>query len=113
MPLPQVIAEALASAGAFRPAAGPAVAAGAGELAPLSKREVAVAALIARGLTNRRIAGELAIGEGTVANHVERILRKLGLSSRAQIAVWAVERDVRHSLDYFAEEVTAWARSRL
>ncbi|MCL4367705.1 MAG: helix-turn-helix transcriptional regulator, partial [Actinobacteria bacterium] len=94
MPLPQVIAEALASAGAFRPAAGPAVAAGAGELAPLSKREVAVAALIARGLTNRRIAGELAIGEGTVANHVERILRKLGLSSRARIAVWAVERQL-------------------
>lgn len=94
MPLPQVIAEALASAGASRPAAGPAVAAGAGELAPLSKREVAVAALIARGLTNRRIAGELAIGEGTVANHVERILRKLGLSSRAQIAVWAVERQL-------------------
>ncbi len=28
-------------------------------------------------------------------------------------AVWAVERDVRHSLDYFAEEVAAWARSRL
>ena len=27
-------------------------------------------------------------------------------------AVWAVERDVRHSLDYFAEEVAAWARSR-
>ncbi|HEX9016787.1 MAG TPA: LuxR C-terminal-related transcriptional regulator, partial [Chloroflexota bacterium] len=60
-------------------------------LAPLTRRENRVAALVASGLTNRRIARELEIGEGTVANHVERILRKLGLTSRSQIAAWVIE----------------------
>jgi len=46
--------------------------------------------LIARGLTNREIAQALAISERTAGNHVQLILNKLGVSSRAQIAVWAV-----------------------
>jgi non-specific serine/threonine protein kinase len=50
-----------------------------------------VAALIARGLTNRQIAEHLVITEGTAANHVVHILNKLGYSSRAQVAVWAAE----------------------
>jgi len=49
-----------------------------------------VATLIARGLTNREIAQALAISERTAGNHVQHILNKLGVSSRAQIAVWAV-----------------------
>jgi DNA-binding NarL/FixJ family response regulator len=48
--------------------------------------------MIARGLTNQGIADELVLTPGTVANHVEHILTKLGFRSRAQIAVWAVER---------------------
>jgi DNA-binding CsgD family transcriptional regulator len=55
----------------------------------LSRREREVAMLIARGMTNGRIATELIIGQGTVATHVSHILAKLGLASRAQIAVWA------------------------
>jgi DNA-binding NarL/FixJ family response regulator len=51
----------------------------------LTPREQEVALLVARGLTNRRIALELSISEHTAANHVRRILRKLGLRSRAQI----------------------------
>jgi DNA-binding NarL/FixJ family response regulator len=52
----------------------------------LTTREQEVALLVARGLTNRRIAQELSISEHTVANHVRKILKKLGLRSRAQIS---------------------------
>ncbi len=58
---------------------------------PLTPREGQVAALIARGYTNRQIAAELVITEGTAANHVVHILNKLGVGSRAQVAVWAAE----------------------
>jgi DNA-binding CsgD family transcriptional regulator len=58
----------------------------------LTRREEDIAALVARGLTNRQIALELSISEHTVANHVARILRKLGLDSRSQITSWVIER---------------------
>jgi serine/threonine-protein kinase PknK len=58
----------------------------------LTAREREVALLVGRGLTNRQIAKELSISERTAANHVGRILNKLGLHSRAQIAVWATAR---------------------
>ncbi|MEU1180084.1 LuxR C-terminal-related transcriptional regulator [Streptomyces sp. NPDC005820] len=54
----------------------------------LTRREEEVAALVARGMTNRRIAAELVLSPRTVDNHVNRILTKLGFSSRAQIAAW-------------------------
>ncbi len=57
----------------------------------LSRREREVALLIARGLSNRRIAGELAISERTVTTHVDHILSKLGATSRARVAAWVVE----------------------
>jgi non-specific serine/threonine protein kinase len=60
----------------------------------LSPRETEVAGLIAQGLSNREIAAGLVISEKTAANHVEHIMAKLNLRSRAQIAVWAV----RHGL---------------
>lgn len=52
----------------------------------LTRREQEIADLIARGFTNRRIAEELFISERTVATHVSRILKKLGLRSREQVA---------------------------
>ena len=52
----------------------------------LTAREQEVALLVGRGLTNRRIAQELSISEHTVANHVRKILKKLGLRSRAQVS---------------------------
>jgi non-specific serine/threonine protein kinase len=57
----------------------------------LTRREREVAALVARGLTNRQIASELHLSERTIGNRVTKILRKLGFASRAQIAVWATE----------------------
>lgn len=58
----------------------------------LTAREREVAALIGRGMSNRAIAGELSLGERTVASHVTNILGKLGFDSRASVAVWAVEK---------------------
>jgi pimeloyl-ACP methyl ester carboxylesterase/DNA-binding CsgD family transcriptional regulator len=55
---------------------------------PLTPRELEVATLVARGLTNRQIADALVIAPRTADNHVGHILDKLGLTSRAQIAAW-------------------------
>ncbi len=55
----------------------------------LTSREQDVAILIARGLTNRQIAERLVITERTAETHVQHILNKLGINSRAQIAAWA------------------------
>jgi DNA-binding CsgD family transcriptional regulator len=57
----------------------------------LTVREQEVALLAARGLTNRQVSTQLGISERTAGNHVARILRKLELRSRAQIAGWANE----------------------
>lgn len=62
---------------------------------PLSAREWEVAILVAAGLTNRAIAKALTVTEGTTANHVRRILRRLGLESRTQIALWVVRNPSR------------------
>jgi DNA-binding NarL/FixJ family response regulator len=59
---------------------------------PLSEREQEVAALLAQGCSNREVAKALIIAEATAVRHVANILNKLGLKSRAQVAVWAVER---------------------
>ena len=59
--------------------------------APLTARQVEVAALVAEGLTNRQIAERLVIAEGTARIHLEHIFRRLGVTSRAQLAAWAVE----------------------
>jgi predicted ATPase/DNA-binding CsgD family transcriptional regulator len=60
--------------------------------APLSARELEVAALIAQGLTNQEIADRLIIGRRTAETHAAHILGKLGLASRPQIAAWFIER---------------------
>ena len=51
----------------------------------LTAREQEITVLVGRGLTNRQIARELSISEHTVANHVRKVLKKLGVRSRAQI----------------------------
>jgi len=63
----------------------------------LTPREQEVAALVARGLMNREIASQLTVTERTAETHVQNILNKLGLSSRAQIAAWAVEHGLHPS----------------
>lgn len=58
-------------------------------LAALSPREQQILREIAQGASNKEIARTLAIAETTVKIHVQHILRKLELSSRVQVAVWA------------------------
>jgi ATP/maltotriose-dependent transcriptional regulator MalT len=58
----------------------------------LTERERAVAALIARGKSNREIADALFVAPRTIETHVHSILSKLGFTSRTQIAVWAAEK---------------------
>ena len=55
----------------------------------LTRRESQVAALVARGLTNREIAGQLYLSVRTVEVHVNRILTKLGFRNRTELAAWA------------------------
>jgi DNA-binding NarL/FixJ family response regulator len=63
----------------------------AGRLSELTPREVDVMRLVARGMTNAEIAGQLFLGEGTIKTHVTSILSKLGLRNRTQIVVAAYE----------------------
>jgi DNA-binding CsgD family transcriptional regulator len=54
----------------------------------LTRRELEVAGLVAKGLSNREIAAALVVSRRTVDGHVEHILAKLGFTSRAQVAAW-------------------------
>ena len=58
-------------------------------LAELTPREKEVLQLIATGASNREIAQQLYISEGTVKNHVTNILNRLNLRDRTQAAIWA------------------------
>jgi DNA-binding NarL/FixJ family response regulator len=60
----------------------------------LTEREVEVLRLIATGATNREIAAELVISEGTVKNHISNILSRLNLRDRTQAALYAREQDL-------------------
>lgn len=59
---------------------------------PLTQRESEVLRQLALGLTNKEIAQALHISYETVKEHVQHILRKLGVSDRTQAAVWAVRK---------------------
>jgi len=59
--------------------------------AGLTLRENEILKLVAKGMSNKLIARELGIVEGTVKIHVKHILRKLSLRSRVEAAIWAIE----------------------
>jgi non-specific serine/threonine protein kinase len=60
----------------------------------LTRREREVAALVAEGLHNTEIAERLRISPNTVEVHMSNILRKLSMTSRTQLAAWAVEQNL-------------------
>jgi two-component system nitrate/nitrite response regulator NarL len=62
------------------------------EEAGLTDQEGRILDLIAQGMSNKLIARELNIADGTVKVHVKHLLRKLNLRSRVEAAVWAVEK---------------------
>lgn len=57
----------------------------------LTKRELEVLKLIARGMYNKEIADELVISEKTVKNHISNIFRKIDVSDRTQAAIYAIK----------------------
>jgi DNA-binding NarL/FixJ family response regulator len=57
----------------------------------LTRREAEVAHLVAEGLTDREIAERLVLAQRTAEGHVQRALRKLGFTSRSQLAGWVAE----------------------
>jgi non-specific serine/threonine protein kinase len=59
-----------------------------GDEVRLTRRESEIAALVAEGLTNREIAERLVVAQRTAEGHVARILRKLNVTSREQVAAW-------------------------
>ena len=61
---------------------------------PLSTREIEVLRLVARGGTNKEVAGELVVSEHTVARHLSNIYTKLGVGSRSAATAWAHERSL-------------------
>ena len=61
------------------------------DFASLTPRERDILRHIAQGLSNKMVARRLDISEGTVKVHVKHLLKKLGLRSRVEAAVWAVQ----------------------
>lgn len=64
-------------------------------LIPLSSKEMVVLRCLAKGYANKEISRSVGITEATTKVHVKAIMRKLGVTNRTQIAVWAV----RHGFD--------------
>jgi DNA-binding NarL/FixJ family response regulator len=60
----------------------------------LSKREIDVLRLMVNGATNRDIAKDLKISYETIKEHVQHVLRKIGVTDRTQAAVWAVRNNI-------------------
>ena len=64
------------------------------ELDSLSTREQEVMRLIARGYTYKEVGAELFISVKTVETHVSNVLRKLQLSNRNELTLWAADRHI-------------------
>jgi len=60
----------------------------------LTEREIDICRLIAEGKNNQEIAGELYLSEGTVKNHITKILIKLDLRDRTQLAVFTIKNEL-------------------
>jgi DNA-binding NarL/FixJ family response regulator len=66
----------------------------AGSFAPLTPREQEILRLVTTGATNREISQALGISHETVKEHVQHLLKKIGVNDRTQAAVWAVRRGI-------------------
>lgn len=66
-------------------------------LSDLTPRELQILKAIVQGLSNKQIAAQLHVAEGTVKNHVANVLQKLGVNDRTQAATAALERGIIHT----------------
>jgi ATP/maltotriose-dependent transcriptional regulator MalT len=97
-PLSETIQAAQTAAGIAPPTPAPAnrdAARGATTVFGLTEREREVATVLTKGFSNREIAEQLFIAEGTASVHVSRILRKLGVTSRGQAIAMLLQEGVR------------------
>lgn len=62
-----------------------------GDLSALTERETEISKLVAEGFNNKEISDALFLGEGTIKNHLTRILQKLGLRDRTQLAIYMLK----------------------
>jgi len=83
-PLSQIVARSLQGSSSENP------------IEELTHREFEILRAIASGNSNKVIANKLGITEGTVKVHVKNMLKKLGLKTRVEAAVWAVEQKISH-----------------
>jgi HD-GYP domain-containing protein (c-di-GMP phosphodiesterase class II)/DNA-binding CsgD family transcriptional regulator len=60
----------------------------------LTPREVEVLVLVARGMTNKEVAAELAASAKTVGHHLQHVYQKIGVSTRAAAGLWAMQNDL-------------------
>lgn len=65
----------------------------------LTKQERTVLALVAKGWRNAKIADELVVSTRTIETHLYRIFDKLGVSSRTEAAVYALQTDVVRGIE--------------
>ena len=65
--------------------------------ASLNDREGEVLRHMARGLTNKQISAEMSVSYETVKEHVQQVLRKIGLTDRTQAALWAVRNELAYA----------------
>ncbi|MGE5553651.1 MAG: LuxR C-terminal-related transcriptional regulator [Betaproteobacteria bacterium] len=67
-----------------------------GPLSRLTSRELEILGLIGAGLSNRKVAAQLFISEGTVKTHITHLLQKLGLANRTEAALFAIREGILH-----------------
>jgi DNA-binding NarL/FixJ family response regulator len=70
----------------------------------LTRREVEVLVLLARGLSNKAIAAQLVVSPKTVGHHIEHIYRKIGCSTRAAASLFAMQHGLLPELEPALED---------
>ena len=74
----------------------------------LTRRQQEIVVLITEGLTDQEIADRLGLERGTIAHHVDQIMRRLGMTRRIPVAIWAARQAETLAVSHLAVR-PAWA----